>query len=132
MDLTGSRIARIALLVGLPLVSACNEATAPDLGRVIVSVTEANNAGAALIPTDLLLATTRQLWRATRTTTDGSAEFGATEGGVIPQDYIVTIDLIGTRYELANGETEEKPVTVVSGQTYTISFKVVKAAGAGS
>lgn len=99
--------------------------TPVSLGRVTVSVTDANNAGVGLIAVDLLLTDKLTIWRSLRTTTDGTGEFGKPDGGVKSQMYIVRLQT-NNEYQLAENETNDKPVTVVIGQTHPVTFKVVK------
>lgn len=102
--------------------------TTPDsLGRVTVSVTDQNNAGVPNLVVDLLMADRSTIWRSLRTSSDGSGEFGKPDGGVISQTYIVRVALAG-QYQLAAGETNDKPVQVVIGQIHPVTFKVVKGA----
>ena len=99
--------------------------TPVSLGRVTVSVTDQNNAGVGLIAVDLMLPDRATIWRSLRTSADGTGEFGQADGGVKSQTYIVRL-LPNTDYLLAEGETNDKPVAVVIGQTHPVTFKVVK------
>ena len=60
------------------------------------------------------------------TSADGTDEFGAKDGGVIPATYLVFIDLTGKGYQLAAGETNYKSVRSIIGQTTTVNFKLHK------
>ena len=117
------RLAIAGALVGA--LSGCTDfSTTPvSLGRVTVSVTDQNNAGVGLIAVDLMLTDKVTIWRSLRTTTDGTGEFGKPDGGVKSQMYIVRLQT-NTEYELAADETNDKPVTVVIGQTHPVTFKV--------
>ena len=119
------RLAMAGALVGV-LAGCTDFSTTPaSLGRVTVSVTDANNAGVGLIGVDLLLTDKLTIWRSLRTSADGTGEFGKPDGGVKSQMYIVRLQE-NTDYDLADGETNDKPVTVVIGQTHPVSFKVKK------
>lgn len=131
MNQFGSRVMRgsavVAFLVAL---QACTDFSSPppSLGRVTIRVTDAAGAGVPGIPADLLL-TNNTLWRAALTTTDGTAEFGAADGGVIPQAYIVRLLLEGKPFELAPDETNNKAITVTIGATQTVTFRLVRMGG---
>ena len=99
--------------------------TPVSLGRVTVSVTDQNNAGVGLMAVDLMLTDKATIWRSLRTSADGTGEFGKPDGGVKAQMYIVRL-LTNTEYLLADGETNDKPLTVVSGQTHPVTFKVMR------
>lgn len=99
--------------------------TPASLGRVIVTVTDQNNAPVPQMVVDLLLPDRITVWRSIRTSTDGTGEFGKPDGGVKSQTYIVRITLSG-QYALASGETNDKPITVVIGQTHEVTFHLVK------
>lgn len=120
------QIVAAGALVGA--LAGCNDlSTDPaSLGRVTVRVTDQNNAGVGLIAVDLMLADGLTVWRSLRTSLDGTGEFGKADGGVKTQPYIVRLDNTGTDYELAAGETNDKPVAVVSGQTHAVTFNVRK------
>ena len=99
--------------------------TPASLGRVIVTVKDQNNAPVPQIIVDLLLTDRITVWRSIRTSTDGTGEFGKPDGGVKSQIYIVRLTPTG-QYQLAADETNDKPVTVVIGQTHEVSFRMVK------
>ena len=99
--------------------------TPASLGRVTVTVTDQNNAPVPQIVVDLMLPDRLTVWRSIRTSTDGTGEFGKPDGGVKSQTYIVRVIPSG-QYELAVGETNDKPVTVVIGQTHEVKFSLVK------
>lgn len=110
------------------LSSACTDlGSGPDvpLGRVTVSVTDENNAGVGQLLVDLLRPDRTTIWRSLTTSSNGTGEFDTANGGVIPQSYLVRLHL-GNDYLLAEGETNDKPVTVVIGQIHPVTFKVVK------
>lgn len=120
-----SRFSMLAVLAGA--LSACTDfsTTPASLGRVTVAVTDQNNAGVPQIVVDLLMLDRTTIWRSLRTSADGTGEFGKEDGGVISQMYIVRIVPEGA-YSLAGGETNDKPVTVVIGQTHPVAFKMFK------
>lgn len=96
------------------------------LGRVVVTIKDNNNAPIPGILVDLFVTTNPfSPWAAATTDATGSAEFSAAAGGVKPQAYIVRIITL-TTYELAEGETNNKPVTAVANQTATVSFTLSK------
>ena len=99
--------------------------TPASLGRVVVTVTDQNNAPVPQMVVDLMLPDRITVWRSIRTSTDGTGEFGKPDGGVKSQIYIVRIILSG-QYDLASGETNDKPLTVVIGQTHEVKFRLVK------
>lgn len=119
------RLAIAGAMIGIAAGCTDFSTTPVSLGRVTVSVTDANNAGVGLIAVDLMLTDKLTIWRSLRTSADGTGEFGKPDGGVKSQMYIVRL-LENTDYDLAVGETNDKPVTVVIGQTHPVSFKVKK------
>lgn len=123
--LSMKRLATAGVLVGV-LAGCTDFSTTPvSLGRVTVQVTDENNAGVGLIPVDLMLTDKLTIWRSLRTSADGTGEFGKPDGGVKSQMYIVRLQTTN-EYQLAANETNDKPVTVVIGQTHPVTFKVVK------
>ncbi len=123
-----SAMRRIAVAVAVAALAAgCTDfSTTPDaLGRVTVSVTDQNNAAAPNLIVDLLMQDRTTIWRSLRTSQDGTGEFGKADGGVISQTYIVRLTPEG-QFRLADDETNDKPVTVVIGQTHAVAFKVVR------
>lgn len=123
--LSMKRLAIAGALVGA-LAGCTDFSTTPvSLGRVTVTVTDQNNVGVGLMAVDLMLTDKLTIWRSLRTSADGTGEFGKPDGGVKSQMYIVRL-LADTDYQLAENETNDKPVTVVIGQTHPVTFKVVK------
>ena len=119
------RLALAGALVGA-LAGCTDFSTTPvSLGRVTVSVTDENNAGVGLIAVDLMLPDKLTIWRSLRTSADGTGEFGKPDGGVKSQMYIVRLQT-NSEYELAANETNDKPVTVVIGQTHPVTFRLKK------
>ncbi len=93
----------------------------------MVSVKDETGAGANAVVVDLVRGTT--LWASLYTSANGSGEFRAGDGGVLPDNYTVQLrlDLGGsTLYTLPADETATKPATVVVDQTTTVNFKVTR------
>jgi hypothetical protein len=117
----------VALFVAA--IAACTDFSSPppSLGHAKVLVVDsATNAGVGNLAVTLLLNDRSTAWAALRTSADGSGEFRASDGGVIPQTYIVRLDLTGSGYTLAAGDTNDKPLQVVIGETNTANFKLHK------
>jgi hypothetical protein len=119
-------VALVAIVAAV--IGGCTDfSTTPvSLGRVTVAVTDQNNQGVPQLVTDLMLTDRSTIWRSIRTSSNGTGEFGTADGGVIPQQYIVRLTTTGTEYSLAEGETNDKPVTVIVGQIHPVTFKVKK------
>jgi hypothetical protein len=132
MRLLSPKAVRSLFLAGIAAAAAagCTDfSTTPvSLGRVTVAVTDQNNAGVSLVPVDLLLLDRVTVWRALRTTTDGTGEFGTADGGVKSQMYVVRV-IPPVGYRLDATDTNDKPVTVVIGQTHHVTFKLLKESG---
>lgn len=129
MKLNGNFSMKRLMLAGalMGALAGCTDfsTTPASLGRVTVSVTDQNNTGIGLIAVDLLLTDKLTIWRSLRTSADGTGEFGKPDGGVKSQMYVVRLHT-NNEYQLAENETNDKPVTVVIGQTHPVTFKVVK------
>ena len=126
MPVLNSSLRRFVVLGALAggLAGCTDFSTTPDsLGHVTVRVTDAANAGVQNLVVDLLMQDKLTIWRSLRTRSNGTGEFGEADGGVIAQTYYVRLDP-GVDYELAAGETNDKPVVVVIAQSYDIDFKV--------
>jgi len=124
---------RAALLAfAMATFAGCSESTAIELGNAIVTVVDANDAPVAGFPVTLIRASDGTPWRALYTGTNGSGEFGAADGGVLPGSYLVHADLHLVPYTLAAGETNDKPITVVGGQASVVTFSVIRGGGGGS
>jgi len=122
---------RVALLAfALVAFAGCSDSTGIELGTAIVMVIDTNNAPVSSFPVTLIREGTP--WRALYTGTDGSGEFGAADGGVLPGNYTVHADVHLVAHTLAPGETNDKPMTVVAGQTATVTFRIVRATGNGT
>ncbi len=124
----------VALFVVSVAVSACTDFSSPppSLGHATITVVDsATNGGVANIAATLYLNDRATAWAALRTTANGTGEFRPGDGGVIPQTYIVRLDLAGSGYSLAVGETNDKPLQVTIGATTNVSFKLHKTAVGG-
>jgi hypothetical protein len=118
------------LLFAAAVIGGCSSDTVdePDepVGRVVVNIKDNNNNPVSGILVDLFVTTnTFTPWSAATTNASGTAEFSASVGGVKPQSYIVRVITL-TTYELAAGETNNKPVTAVANQTATVNFTLSK------
>ena len=128
MQLISSRFARPVMLLAAVSVfgAACNasESTGYALGNVEVVVMEGTTPVSG-VQMNLMLTDKATLWRTAITGSDGRAQFGSGEGGVLIQDYLVFFPST-VQYTLAPGETNYKPVTAVEGQTVSVQVKVAK------
>jgi len=119
----------VALFVVSVAVSACTDFSSPppSLGHATITVVDsATNAGVANIAATLYLNDRATAWAALRTSSTGSGEFRPGDGGVIPQTYIVRLELTGSGYTLAVGEINDKPLQVTIGATTNVTFKLHK------
>jgi hypothetical protein len=123
------RISVSAILAVVVLsASACLSSNTTDtlaIGRVQVLVTDSLGVGLSGVSVDLTLTDKLTIWRATLTTTDGTAEFAASEGGVLVQNYLVHV-ILPIQYSLSTGDTNDKPVTPVANETVIVKFKLAK------
>lgn len=121
------QIAPIAILAILGTSLACNSATSTSpLGRLSARVLDTNNAGIFGVDADLykLVGGGAQLWRASLTSTNGVAVFGASDGGVAVGDYFIRLTF-NSNHDLAPGETNDRPVTVREGDDLVVTFRAV-------
>jgi hypothetical protein len=129
MNLLRLRLTRNLALSGALLLGgvACNSTSAPSypLGDVIAVVTDANGVPVNQVQVDLMLTDKATLWRTAVTGSDGKAQFGTGEGGVLVQDYLVFFPS-QVQWKLADGETNYKPAKAVENQTVTVQFKLQK------
>jgi hypothetical protein len=115
-------------------IGACTDFSSPppSLGHAKVLVVDsATNAGVGGIIVDLYLNDRSTQWASLITSTDGSGEWRPGDGGVLPQTYVARINLAGKGYVLAAGETNDKPLQIVIGETNTVTFKLHKVAVGG-
>ena len=118
------------LLLSAAVIGGCSTdvstGTDEEVGRVVVTIKDNNNNPLQGILVDLFVTSnTFSPWAAATTDATGTAEFSASAGGVKPQAYVVRVITL-TTYELATGETNNKPVTAVANQTATVSFTLSK------
>ncbi|MGH7484937.1 MAG: hypothetical protein ACREMY_04920 [bacterium] len=117
-----------ALLVAL----ACSDSTsATPLGKVSAQILDPNDAGVQGADADLYKVVDGGglLWRASLTNSAGIAVFGESDGGVVTGDYYVHVSFING-YKLADGETNDKVVTVKEGDDDVVTFHAI-ASGPG-
>jgi hypothetical protein len=117
----------IAGLIGLSTVLACSDSTsASSTGTISVKVVDPNNAGVQTINVDLyqVLPQGALHWRAGSTNSNGMAFFGVDDGGIVAGSYYVHLSFV-TGYQLAAGETNDKPVAVLGGDNVSVTFHVV-------
>jgi hypothetical protein len=122
-----SRLLFVAAFAGVFPILACSDSTsATPEGKVSVRVVDPNNAGVQLVSVDLYkaLGGGGVLWRASRTSSDGMTIFGEGGGGIEAGDYFIHVSFI-TNYQLAPGETNDKPVMVQGGDSVGVTFHVV-------
>jgi hypothetical protein len=124
--------------VRLPIVSAlvfactvsslaCSDSTsASPVGKLSAKVVDATGAGVQGVNADLykVIEGNSVLWRASLTSSSGIAVFGASEGGVGTGDYSIHLSFINN-YRLADGETNDKTVTVNGDDDNVVTFHVV-------
>jgi uncharacterized protein YfaA (DUF2138 family) len=133
MRITSLRFSAIPSLICLLAALACSDSTsASGLGKLSAQVVDASNAGVQSIKVDLykVLEGGAVLWRSGLTSSNGVAEFGAADGGVVAGDYYIHLSFI-TSYRLATGEANDKPITVSAGNNYVVTFHVVAVAPGG-
>jgi hypothetical protein len=117
----------IAGMIGLSTVLACSDSTsASSTGTISVKVVDPNNAGVQTINVDLyqVLPQGALHWRAGSTNSNGMAFFGVDDGGIVAGNYYVHLSFV-TGYQLAAGETNDKPLTVLGGDNVSVTFHVV-------
>jgi hypothetical protein len=114
-------IAVVALMLGG---LGCGDSTGTTaLGKVSARVVDANGAGVFGVEADLYKVGggASILWRASLTSSNGVAVFGANDGGVVTGDYFIRLTFTNG-YELATGETNDRPVTVNEGDDLVVTF----------
>lgn len=121
------RIGPLAIFAILCTTLSCGSSTdTAPLGKLSIRVIDANNAGIFGIDADLYkgVAGSGVLWRASLTSSDGTAVFGAADGGVGPGDYYIHLTF-HSNHQLAAGETNDRPVTVKGGDDIVVTFHAV-------
>ena len=105
---------------------SCNVTPTSPLGRLSAKVIDANNAGVQGVLLDLYKVEGGRsiLWRASLSSSDGIGEFGASDGGVIAGEYFIRVRFV-TQYELAPGESNDRPVAVNEGDNIVVTVRVV-------
>ncbi|MFN2602843.1 MAG: hypothetical protein ABR582_08840 [Gemmatimonadaceae bacterium] len=123
-----SRFVRLSIVSALSVFAVgCNSTSAPGyaIGEVGIVATDDNGAPADQVHVNLMLPDKATIWRTAVTGSDGKAQFGTEDGGVLVQDYLVFFP-IQTQWALAADETNYKPANAVENQTVTVQFKVHK------
>jgi hypothetical protein len=124
---TRLRIVAVAAFACVLASLACGDSTAVSaVGKLSAQVVDANNVGIQGANADLykVIGGGALLWRASSTSSDGIAVFGASEGGVVAGDYYIHVSFI-TNNQLATGETNDKQVTVKGGDDLVVTFHAV-------
>jgi hypothetical protein len=127
MRTTRLRIIVLAACVAAFSSLGCSDlTTAYPLGKLAARVVDANGAAVQGVFADLYKLTLSGpvRWRASTTSSDGIAVFGAGDGGVIAGDYFIRLSFI-TGHQLAPGETNDRAVTVAEGDDIIVTFQVV-------
>jgi hypothetical protein len=117
----------IAGFVGLSAALGCSDSTsASSTGTISVKVVDPNDAGVQTVNVDLykVLPEGALLWRAGSTNSNGMAFFGVDDAAILAGNYYVHLSFV-TGYQLAAGETNDKPLTVLGGDNVSVTFHVV-------
>lgn len=129
------RIAVVAAFSCLIASAACNDLTSTTpTGKLSVRVIDANNVGVQGVEADLYkyIEGGALLWRASSTSSDGIAVFGARDGGVVATgEYYIHVSFI-TNHQLAPGETNDKQITVEEGDDLVVTFHAVSGGPGGA
>ena len=122
------RILSILLACLSPALGACNEpldfSTAIPTGRLVVEVTDTSNAPVPNVPVTLRLLNDSSVWRTTQTGTDGRAEVGAEDGGVLTGDYLVQVTP-PAGYRIPPAATHPVPLRIVTDSTVTLRVTLI-------
>jgi hypothetical protein len=121
------RLAPITVLAILCTSLSCDSATSTSaLGKLSARVVDANNAGIFGVEADLykLVGGGALFWRASLTSSNGVAVFGANDGGVAVGDYFIRVTF-NSNHELAPSETNDRPVTVREGDDLVVTFHAI-------
>ena len=124
---TRLRIVAVAAFACVLVSLACGDSTAVSaVGKLSAQVVDANNVGIQGANADLykVVGGGALLWRASSTSSNGIAVFGASEGGVVAGDYYIHVSFI-TNNQLATGETNDKQVTVKEGDDLVVTFHAI-------
>ena len=127
------RTAPLAIFAILCTTLSCGSSTEPfALGQLSVKAVDANNVGIFGAYADLYKGVPGSgvLWRASLTSSDGTAVFGAADGGVSVGTYYIRLTF-NSAHELAPGETNDRPVNVTAGADIVITFHAVPKAHQG-
>lgn len=134
MRVTRLRIAAVAAFSCLIAIAACNDLTSTTpTGKLSVLVLDANNVGVQGVAADLYkyVEGGALLWRASSTSSNGTAVFGASDGGVVTGEYYIHVSFI-TNHQLAPGETNDKQITVEEGDDLVVTFHAVSGGPGGA
>jgi hypothetical protein len=133
MRVTRLRITAFATFACLITTLGCNDLTSTTpLGKLSARVVDANDVGVQGVAADLYryVEGGAILWRASSTSSNGIAVFGANDGGVVTGNYYIHVSFI-TNHQLASGETNDKQVSVREGDDLVVTFHAVAKAGGG-
>ena len=135
MGLSRRFFVRSAVLAAasITLGAGCTDfSTTPEsLGHLIVTAKDENGAGVAGISFIAIRASDSTPWAVVTTGAGGTAEFRASDGGILPQLYRVRFDDKTAGYSLAPGQQVQQNVQVVLGQTHDVTFVVRKSTPGG-
>ena len=135
MGLSRRFFVRSAVLAAASIAFAagCTDfSTTPEsLGHLIVTAKDETGAGVPGISFIAIRASDSTPWAVVTTGADGSAEFRASDGGILPQLYRVRFDDKTAGYTLASGQQAQQNVQVVLGQTHNVTFVVRKTTPGG-
>lgn len=105
------------MLLSLVMATGCSSPTEPDKfpdpGHIIVRVLDTSARPVAGVLVQLWTADLTLVWRDGTTGADGRIEIGQAQGGVLPGDYVVKVQL-PDGYALAAGQPASTPVSVRS------------------
>ncbi|MEP7281746.1 MAG: carboxypeptidase-like regulatory domain-containing protein [Rubrivivax sp.] len=83
----------------------------PDPGHVVVQVRDTSDRPVGNVLVELKLPDASLTWRSGTTGADGRVEIGQSEGGVLPGDYLLTVQL-PAGYTLGPAQPASTPLTV--------------------
>jgi len=122
-----SRLLMVAAFAAISGQLACNDSTSvPPVAKVSVQVVDPNGGGVSLVAVDLykVVGADATLWRGAYTGSTGIAVFGESDGGIAEGDYLVHVSFV-TNFHLADGEANDKPITVRGGDELVVTFHAV-------